>query len=158
MIKLDFLTGTQNTILNELYNLTNGKIMLVGSSILKINNIIDRPIGNINLNLNKEDIQYFDKINENFELDYVRNQDFGIKNKTYWFRKYKTVGVLFVSDHMDYDIHNINGFELRVGTVTEIRNNKEELVNNGDLNWKKHYNDVQTIDKFYGVKKHKTLL
>lgn len=158
MINLDFLTGTQNIILNELYDLTEGKIMLVGSSILKINNIINRPIGNINLNLNKVDIQYFNQINENFKLDYIRDQDFGIINKTYWFRKYNTVGVLFVSNHMEYDIHDISGIKLKVGTVSEIRYNKEELVNNGDLNWKKHYNDVQTIDKFYGVKKHKTLL
>jgi len=158
MIDINFLTNTQNKVLNELYDLTEGKIMLVGSSILKINNIIDRPIGNINLNLNKEDSQYFNIINEKFKLDYIRDQDFGIKNKTYWFRKYNTIGVLFFSDYMKYDTHNIGGIELRVGTVVEIRNNKEELVNNGDVNWKKHYNDVQTIDKFYGVKKHKTLL
>ena len=158
MINVDFLTKNQNTILNELYDLTDGKIMLVGSSILKINGIIDRPVGNINLNLNEEDITYFERINDEYKMDYARTQDFGIKNKTYWFRKYGTVGVLFVSNHMEFDVHNIGGVELRVGTVSEIRNNKEELVNNGDINWLKHHNDVQLINNYFGKIKPKTLM
>lgn len=158
MFELEFLSPTQNRILSEMYELTEGKIMLVGSSILKINGIIDRTVGNINLNLNTEDGEYFDVINDTYKMDYARNQDFGIKNKTYWFRKYDTVGVLFFSNHMDFDIHVVNGKELRVGTVESIRFNKEELVNNADLNWKKHYNDIQLIDKFYGIIKPKTLM
>jgi hypothetical protein len=159
MISLDFLSDGQNTILNELYNLTEGNIILSGSSVLKINGVVDRSIGNINLNLNKEDFNYFHKIDTVFKMEYVRDQYFGIKNKTYWFRRNNTVGVLFISDNIDFDVHNINGNELRVGTVKSIRDNKEELVNSGDVNWKKHYNDVQLIDKFYGTKKpNKTLL
>lgn len=158
MFELDFLSPTQNKILTEIYGLSKGKIILSGSSVLKMNGIIDRTVGNINLNLNDEDIDYFYEIDNVYKMDYVRNQDFGIKNKTYWFRKYDTVGVLFVSDYMEFEIHNINGTELRVGTVKSIRDNKEELANSGDFNWKKHYNDVQLIDKFYGIKKLKTLI
>jgi len=158
MVSLDFLTETQNLILNELYDLTNGKIILSGSSVLKLNGIIDRPVGNINVNLNDEDIEYFDDIINSYKLDYVRNQDFGIKNRTYWFRKYNSVGVLFVSEYMDFDVHNVNGNNLRVGTVKSIRDNKEELSNSGDVNWIKHYNDVQVIDNYYGKIKPKTLM
>lgn len=158
MINLDFLTNNQNLILNELYDLTEGKIILSGSSVLKMNGIIDRSVGNINFNLNVEDIDYFYEIDDLYKMDYVRNQDFGIKNKTYWFRRFNTIGVMFVSEHMDYEVHNVNGKELRVGTVKSVRDNKEELSKSGDVNWIKHYNDVQIIDKFYGVKKHKTLL
>lgn len=158
MINLDFLTNNQNLILNELYDLTEGKIILSGSSVLKMNGIIDRSVGNINVNLNIEDIDYFYEIDDIYKMDYVRNQDFGIKNKTYWFRRFNTVGVMFVSEHMDYEVHNVGGKELRVGTVKSVRDNKEELSKSGDVNWIKHYNDVQTIDKFYGVKKQKTLL
>lgn len=158
MIELDFLLPKQNEILNELYDLTDGKIMLVGSSILKINGIIDRPIGNINLNINKEDEEQFNKINHHYKLDYVRDQNFGIVNKTYWFRHNGVVGVLFLSDHMEYDVHLINGVKLRVGKVSEIRKNKQALVDNDDLNWKKHYNDVKLIDDFYGVNKLKNLI
>lgn len=158
MFELEFLSLTQNRILTEMYELSNGKIILSGSSVLKMNGIIDRLVGNINLNLNIEDIDYFYEIDDVYKMDYVRNQEFGIKNKTYWFRKYDTVGVLFVSDNMDFDVHNINGKDLRVGTVKSVRDNKEEISKNGDLNWKKHYNDVQLIDKFYGIVKPKTLM
>ena len=158
MFNLDFLSDNQNTILNELYEITKGRIILSGSSVLRINGIVDRSVGNINLNLNNKDIDCFYEIDNVYKMDYVRNQEFGIKNKTYWFRRHNTVGVLFVSDNMDFDIHNINGKELRVGTVKSIRDNKEELANSGDINWKKHYNDVQLIDKFYGIKKIKTLI
>ena len=158
MINLDFLSENQNNILNELYNLTDGKIILSGSSVLRINGIINRSIGNINVNLNKEDVDYFYNIDDIYKMDYVREQNFGIKNKTYWFRRFDTVGVLFFSDHMDFEIHNIDGKELRVGTVKSVRDNKEELAGGGDINWIKHYNDVQSIDKFYGVEKPKNLI
>ena len=158
MINLDFLSENQNIILNELYNLTKGKIILSGSSVLKLNGIIDRSIGNINFNLNIEDVDYFYEIDDVYKMDYVRNQDFGIKNKTYWFRRYDTVGVLFVSEHMEYEIHKINDKDLRVGTVKSVRDNKEELSKSGDVNWIKHYNDVQTIDKFYNIQKTKVLM
>lgn len=158
MINLDFLNKNQNIILNELYDLTDGKIILSGSSVLRINGIIDRTIGNINVNLNKEDVDYFYNIDDIYKMDYVREQNFGIKNKTYWFRRFNTVGVLFFSDYMDFEIHNIDGKNLRVGTVKSVRDNKEELANSGDFNWIKHYNDVQSIDKFYGIEKPKNLI
>ena len=158
MINLDFLTENQNTILNEIYELTDGKIILSGSSILKLNGIINRSVGNINFNLNVEDIDYFYLIDDIYKMDYARTQDFGIKNKTYWFRRHNTVGVMFVSEQMDFDIHNINGNNLRVGTVKSVRDNKEELSKNGDINWLKHYNDVRTIDEYYGVVKPTTLI
>ena len=158
MINLSFLNPQQNKIFFELYELTEGKIILSGSSSLALNGVINRPVGNINVNLNKEDVEYFNIINNEFKMDYVRNQEFGIKNKTYWFRKYNTAGVLFFSDDVKYDTHLVDGLNIRAVTVEEIRNNKDELSKSGDPNWIKHYNDVQTIDKFNNVQKPKTLI
>lgn len=158
MIVLDFLNGGNNKTLNEFYNITDGKIILGGSSVLKINNIIDRPVGNLNLALNHSDSKYIDNISEVCELTFVSKQEYGLKNRTYWFKHNGFRGVLFVSEDLNYDEFELNGVKLRVATVENVKYNKEELVRNNDSNSLKHHKDVEEIERFYGNVSKKTII
>lgn len=158
MITLDFLNNGNNKTLNEFYNLTDGKIILGGSSVLKINNIIDRQVGNLNLALNHSDSKYIDEISKVCELTFVSKQDFGLKNKTFWFKHNGFRGVLFVSEDLDFDVFDFGGDKLRVATIKNVKYNKEELVKNNDSNSIKHYKDIEAIEIFYGNNIKKTLI
>ena len=74
MIFLNFLGEKQNRIFNELYELTDGKIILTGSSVLKYHNIIDRNVGNLNVFINKVDLNYFEKNHHIFQLRRMQYQ------------------------------------------------------------------------------------
>lgn len=158
MIHLDFLSNTNNKILNEFYYLTDGKITLGGSSVLKINNIIDRNVGNLNLVLFESDIEYFDKISEKYELLFVTNQLYGLKNKIYWFKKYGVNGVFYICNDMGYDEFHFSNNILRVATIENLKYNKEELVKNGDSNSIKHFRDIECINEFYGIERKRSLI
>lgn len=158
MIILDFLNNGNNKTLNEFYNLTDGKIILGGSSVLKINNVIDRQVGNLNLALNHSDSKYIDEISKVCELTFVSKQDFGLKNKTFWFKHNGFRGVLFVSEDLDFDVFDFGGDKLRVATIKNVKYNKEELVKNNDSNSIKHYKDIEAIEIFYGNNIKKTLI
>lgn len=158
MITLDFLNNGNNKTLNEFYNLTDGKIILGGSSVLKINNVIDRQVGNLNLALNHSDSKYIDEISKVCELTFVSKQDFGLKNKTFWFKHNGFRGVLFVSEDLDFDVFDFGDDKLRVATIKNVKYNKEELVKNNDSNSIKHYKDIEAIEIFYGNNIKKTLI
>lgn len=158
MISLDFLNENNNKTLNEFYDLTDGKIILGGSSVLRYHGIINRKVGNLNLALNHSDNEYFEKICNSCQVTFVSKQDYGLKNKTYWFRKNDLNGVLFLSDDLEYDLIEINGIKLRIAKILNVKYNKEELVKNGDSNSLKHHNDIEQIDKFYGVELKKNII
>lgn len=158
MIRLDFLNDGNNKTLNEFYNLTDGKIILGGSSVLRINNIINRQVGNLNLALNQSDSKYIENISKVCELTFVSKQDYGLKNKTYWFKHNGFRGVLFLSGDLDYDEFEFNGTKLRVATIENVKYNKEELVRNNDSNSLKHHKDVEEIERFYGNVIKKTII
>lgn len=158
MIRLDFLNDGNNKTLNEFYNLTDGKIILGGSSVLKINNIIDRQVGNLNLVLNHSDSKYVEEISKVCDLTFVSKQEYGLKNKTYWFKHNGYRGVLFISEDLDYDEFNFEGVKLRVATIENVKYNKEELIKNNDSNSLKHHKDVEMVENFYGYKIKKNLI
>jgi hypothetical protein len=158
MISLDFLNNGNNKTLNEFYQITDGKIILGGSSVLKINKIIDRQVGNLNLALNHSDSKYIDEISKVCELTFVSKQEYGLKNKTFWFKHNGYRGVLFLSEDLDYDEFEFDGIKLRVATVDNVKFNKQELVRNNDSNSLKHHKDIEEIEKFYGNIIKKTVI
>jgi hypothetical protein len=158
MISLDFLNDGNNKTLNEFYQITDGKIILGGSSVLKINKIIDRQVGNLNLALNHSDSKYVDEISKVCELTFVSKQEYGLKNKTFWFKHNGYRGVLFVSEDLNYDEFEFDGIKLRVATVDNVKFNKQELVRNNDSNSLKHHKDIEEIEKFYGNIIKKTVI
>lgn len=158
MINLDFLSKQNNDTLNNFYNITEGKIILGGSSVLKINNILDRPVGNLNLVLNQSDSKYMDDIIKQYDLTFISKQNYGLKNETYWFRRNKSHGVLFLSDDLNFDLFDINDIKLRVNTVDNIMYNKKSLIQNNDTNSLKHHRDVELIERFYGVEFKKSII
>jgi hypothetical protein len=158
MISLDFLNDGNNKTLNEFYQITDGKIILGGSSVLKINKIIDRQVGNLNLALNHSDSKYIDEISKVCELTFVSKQEYGLKNKTFWFKHNGYRGVLFVSEDLNYDEFEFDGIKLRVATVDNVKFNKQELVRNNDSNSLKHHKDIEEIEKFYGNIIKKTVI
>lgn len=158
MISLDFLNNGNNKTLNEFYQVTDGKIILGGSSVLKINKIIDRQVGNLNLALNHSDSKYIDEISKVCELTFVSKQEYGLKNKTFWFKHNGYRGVLFVSEDLNYDEFEFDGIKLRVATVDNVKFNKQELVRNNDSNSLKHHKDIEEIEKFYGNIIKKTVI
>lgn len=159
MINLDFLSVQNNNTLNDFYNITEGKIILGGSSILKINKIIDRNVGNLNLVLNQSDSIYLDDIVKKYNLTFISKQNYGLKNETYWFRRDESHGVLFLTnDDFDFDLFNFDGIKLRVGTIENLKHNKESLIKNNDTNSLKHYKDIEHIEKFYGGEIKKSII
>jgi len=158
MISLNFLNDGNNKTLNEFHNLTDGKIMLGGSSVLKFHGIIDRKVGNLNLALNHSDVEYFERIRETCEFTFISKQDYGLKNKTYWFKKNNLNGVLFLCDDLEYDIVNFENVELRIAKIMNVKYNKEEMIKNGDSNSLKHHKDVELINKFYGIEPKKNII
>lgn len=158
MISLEFLDEFKNETLNKFYELTEGRIILGGSSVLKYHGIISRPVGNLNLVLNKSDIQYFDTINKSVKLTFVSEQNYGIKNKTYWFKTNNSKGVFFLSEDFEYDEFNSNGTVLRIAKIINVKFNKEELISNGDSNSLKHHKDVELINKFLGVELKRNII
>lgn len=158
MINLKFLDEFKNETLNKFYDLTEGKIILGGSSVLKYHGIIGRPVGNLNLVLNKSDIQYFDAISKSVKLTFVSEQNYGIKNKTYWFKTNNSNGVFFLSEDYGYDEFNINETILRIAKIINVKFNKEELISNGDSNSLKHHKDVELINNFLGVNYKKNII
>ena len=159
MINLDFLSEQNNDTLNDFYNITEGNIILGGSSILKINKIIDRNVGNLNLVLNQSDSKYMDDIIKKYDLTFISKQKYGIENETYWFRRDKSHGVLFLTnENFDFDLFDFDNVKLRVGTVENLKHNKESLIENSDTNSLKHYNDIELIEKFYGREFKKSII
>jgi len=158
MIYLDFLSKTNNKLLNEFYELTDGNIVLGGSCVLKLNNIIDRKVGNLNLILHKSHIAYFADIVNKYHPSFISNQTYGLINKTYWVRKYGVNAALFLCDDLPFDVFLFNGNRLKVATIDDVKYNKEELIKNGDSNSLKHFKDVQLIDNFNGIKYDKSII
>lgn len=158
MISIDFITDSNNTIFNDFYNLTEGKIIIGGSSVLKYHQIINRKVGNLNLVLDIDDIGYFDELQKHYNFTFVGNQKFGLINKTYWFNKNQKNGVFFLSNSPNYDVIDFNGSNVRIQKISDIHFNKEKLVENGDSNSIKHYNDVEMINRFYGLEIKKNII
>jgi hypothetical protein len=158
MISLDFLNSGNNKTLNEFHQITDGKIILGGSSVLKINKIIDRRVGNLNLALNHSDSKYIDEISKVCELTFVSKQEYGLKNKTFWFKHNGYHGVLFLSEDLNYDEFEFGDVKLRVATVENVKFNKQELLKNNDSNSLKHHKDIEEIEKFYGNVTKKTII
>lgn len=158
MIYLDFLSKTNNKLLNEFYNLTDGKIVLGGSAVLKLNNIINRKVGNLNLILHKSDIAYFTDISSQYHPSFISNQNYGLVNKTYWVNKYGVNAALFLCDDLPFDVFSFNGISLRVATIDDVKYNKEELIKNGDSNSLKHFKDVELINNFNGITYRKSII
>ncbi len=100
-----------------------------------------------------------DDIIKKYKLTFVSNQEYGIKNKTYWFRKNDNHGVLFLTNEdLNFNLFNFNEYDLRVLTVSDIKFNKESLIKNDDTNSLKHYKDVELIEKFYGGETKKSII
>lgn len=158
MVYIDFLSEANNKLLNEFYQLTDGKIVLGGSSVLKLNNIIDRKVGNLNLILHHSDINYFNDINTKYRPSFISNQNYGLVNKTYWVTKYGVNAALFLCNDLPFDMFSFNGINLRVATIDNVKYNKEELVKNGDSNSLKHFKDIEIINKFNGISHHKSII
>jgi len=158
MINFDFLSKLNNETINDFYEITEGKIIIGGSFVLKINNILDRPVGNLNLVLNQSDSKYMDDIVKHYDLTFISKQNYGLENETYWFRKDESHGVLFLSEDLNFDIFDINNIKLRVNTVDNIKYNKESLIHNNDTNSLKHHRDIELIEKFYGREFKKSII
>lgn len=66
---IPFLKKSYNDILFDIYNITNGDIIVGGSLSLRLQNIIDRDIDDIDLNiLNSDWIRYESKLNKNYKI------------------------------------------------------------------------------------------
>jgi hypothetical protein len=158
MIELKFISNVNNLIFNEFYDLTDGKIIIGGSSVLKYHQIIERAPGNLNLVLDKNDFHYFEILKKRYNFTFVSEQKFGLTSKIYWFGKNEIQGVFFLQDTVDFDVFKIDGNFIRFATIENIRYNKMKLVETGDSNSIKHHKDVEMIDTFYGNKKKKNIL
>jgi hypothetical protein len=158
MIFLNFLGEKQNRIFNELYELTDGKIILTGSSVLKYHNIIDRNVGNLNVFINKVDLNYFEKIKDYSTMDYVGKQPFNNDSEVYWFKKYGINNVFFINDDMSFNEHDINGVKVRINKPENIKEIKNALLTDQDSHSIKHYKDIEKIIVSGGVTLNKTLI
>lgn len=158
MINLHFISESNNVTFNEFYQLTDGKIIIGGSSVLKYHQIINRNVGNLNLVLDVDDIMYFDKLQKYYKFTFVGEQKFGLINKTYWFDDDKKGGVFFLQNSTNFDEIIIDGNLIRIQKISEIRYNKMKLVENDDSNSIKHYRDVEMIDMFYGNQIQKNII
>jgi hypothetical protein len=150
MIQLNFTSDFNNIIFNDFHNLTDGNIILGGSSVLRYHNIIARNVGNLNLALNTSDIKYFEILQNHYNFTFIGEQKFGLINKTYWFKKNNKFGAFYLVDNQTYDLIDMGDCEIRMAKLSDIHYNKSELIKNGDSNSIKHYNDVEMINKFYG--------
>lgn len=66
---IPFLKKSYNDILFDIYNITNGDIIVGGSLSLRLQNIIDRDIDDIDLNiLNSDWIRYESELNKNYKI------------------------------------------------------------------------------------------
>ncbi len=66
---IPFLKNSYNDILLDIYNITNGDIIIGGSLSLRLQNIIDRDIDDIDLNiLNTDWVKYESQLNKNYKI------------------------------------------------------------------------------------------
>jgi hypothetical protein len=158
MINLDFISNSNNNIFNQFYELTDGKIIIGGSSVLKYHNIINRKVGNLNLVLDVDDAKYFTNLQNYYKFTFVGKQKFGLISEVYWFENNGIGGVFFLQNSTNFDIIEFDNQFVRIQKISDIRLNKLSLVENGDTNSIKHYGDVEMIDKFYGNASKKNII
>lgn len=66
---IPFLKKSYNDILFNIYNITNGNIIIGGSLSLRLQNIIDRDIDDVDLNiLNSDWVKYESELNKNYRI------------------------------------------------------------------------------------------
>jgi hypothetical protein len=155
---IDFLRPQYNKIVNDLYRITNGNIIIGGSVSLKLQNVIDRDCNDADFDISKLDWETYSKdINKIFRtykgdrfINTKLNFDFDIytclnSNKTAEFH-------LFVDNiPVEYNVITYNNTSYKCLDPSFMMKDKEWILETDSLN-EKHRSDLASIKSWLNGK------
>lgn len=153
MINFSFLNEFHNQILNDLIILTENRIVIGGSISLLLQNIINRKINDIDINISQEDfIKYQPALETHFNFYFMGIGNMHIKDNTIYTCKHlktKKLINLFVTKNLVSYIKEItfNNIDIKIINENDILLDKMDMVNrNQEI--EKHSEDIIAITKY----------
>jgi hypothetical protein len=147
---IPFLKNPYNIIFDKFYDITQGCVILGGSCSLKYQNIINREVVDVDINLLKKDWEkYESKLNKHFKF-YPNKL---LINNKYGFNSINYIGITKDgNDTFDFFIHNIDDIfiiknNIKLLSAEFILKDKEWILET-EPNLTKHIEDIQCIKKW----------
>jgi hypothetical protein len=145
------LKAPYNDIFNDLYTLTEGNVIIGGSLSLKLQGVITREIGDIDVNILKPDWDKYEFIlNKRFRMYpgiHILNPKLGFNFEVYTCLNSNSLGEFHLFLHYVNDIYNIIEFEnkpLRVLKPEFMLKDKQWILET-EPELDKHRRDVESI-------------
>lgn len=156
MINFPFLNQQQNEILNDLINLTENSIIIGGSTSLVLQNIIDRKINDIDVNISENNfIKYQSILETYFNFYFMGIGNMYIKSNTIYTCKHlktKKLINLFVTKDVAKYVKEIdyNHTNIKIIDAKHILLDKTDMVTRKqDID--KHRADIIKIKKYLNI-------
>lgn len=156
MIDFLFLNKKYNEILNQLMDITENNIIIGGSTSLVLQNVINRPVNDIDVNIDIHCfIKYQSILEQYFNFYFMGIGNMYIKNNTIYTCKHlktKKLINLFVTENVVKYVKEIdyNGDKIKIIDVNHIFLDKMDMVNRKqDID--KHSADVVKIKKYLNI-------
>jgi hypothetical protein len=154
---ITYLSPVFNEIFNEIYQITNGKIIVGGSLSLRMQNIVQRDISDIDLNLTKTDWDTFEShINKKYniyhgprikiesKLDYIVSRCL-TKDKSIEFHLFINNIEADLFNNIIYDDKNVRVFKPELHLLDKeimlLDDSANQKIKSDIINIKKHINE-----------------
>lgn len=156
MINFLFLDETYNKIINDLLEITEHNVIIGGSVSLVLQNIINRNINDIDVNIDEDSFtKYQPLLEKHFNFYFMGIGNMYIKNNTIYTCKHlktKKLINLFVTKNVTKYIKEIeyNNIKLKIIDANHILLDKIDMVSrNQDV--KKHSEDIIQIKNYLNI-------
>lgn len=150
MINFSFLNEYHNEILTDLVNITENNIIIGGSISLFLQNIIDRKINDIDVNISDSDfIKYQPILETHFNFYFMGIGNMHIKNNTIYTCKHlktkKLINLFVTKNLVNYTKEiDYNNTKIKIINERDILLDKLDMVNrNQEI--EKHSKDISRI-------------
>ena len=151
---ITFLKEPYKTTFNRLYELTEGRIILGGSASLKYQNIIERDVEDIDVNILHDDwVLYESRLSKDFKFYYIKT----INNPILGFNSHNyTVLSKKIDCSFDLFVHFIDNFYFINNGIRLLKSDfilKDKLwILETEPNLTKHLKDVEHIKNWINGK------